>query len=80
MPELPAARPVRVGLALFVAGLVFIAIDVLPFFFGDHNRPLWLNLACLLAPAGFAVVTISVFRSGRRAQRQALQRLDQLNH
>jgi hypothetical protein len=78
MPELPASRAVRVGLTLFVIGLIFIAVDVLPFFFDDHNRPLWLNLACLLAPAGFAVVTISIFRTGRRSQRQALEQLNLL--
>lgn len=59
---------VRVGIALFVAGLGFIAADVLPFFASDHNRPLWLNLACLLAPVGFAMAVGSALRQGRREQ------------
>jgi hypothetical protein len=68
----PPTRAVRAGLALFVVGLVFIAVDVVPFFFGDHNRPLWLNLACLLAPFGFLLAIGSALRAGRRAQRAAL--------
>jgi uncharacterized membrane protein YhdT len=66
---------VRIGLVLFVAGLVFIAADVLPFFAGDHNTPLWLNLACLLAPAGFAVAVGSALRAGRDEQRAAVREL-----
>ena len=71
-PVLPASRPVRIGLALFVIGLIFIAIDVLPFFLDVHDRPLWLNLACLLAPLGFAVAIGSAIRRGRAEQRAAL--------
>jgi uncharacterized membrane protein YhdT len=56
-------------------GLVFIAFDVVPFFFGDHNRPLWLNLACLLAPLGFAIAVGSAVRRGRQAQRDVLREL-----
>jgi peptidoglycan/LPS O-acetylase OafA/YrhL len=70
-PSLP--RAVRIGWALFGAGLVFIALDVVPFFFGDHNRPLWLNLACLLAPLGFAVAIGSTLRRARQEQRSILR-------
>ncbi len=42
-PSRPTA--VRVGLVLFALGLVSIAVDVIPFFFHAHDRPLWLNLA-----------------------------------
>lgn len=69
--KLPASRLVRVGLLLFVIGLGFIAVDVLPFFDDVHNRPLWLNLACLLAPAGFALALWAGLRSGRAEQRAA---------
>jgi hypothetical protein len=65
--------PVRVGLALFAAGLVFIAVDVVPFFLGDHNRPLWLNLACLLAPLGFAIAIGSTLLRARSEQRSVLR-------
>ena len=73
--RLPESRAVRVGLALFVVGLAFIAVDVLVFAIGDRNTPLWLNLACVLAPAGFAVVVWSGLRSGRAEQRRAVQEL-----
>ena len=73
--RLPDSRSIRVGLALFVLGLVFTAVDVLPFFDGEHNTPLWLNLACLLAPLGFLIAIWSAFRSGRAQQRAALAEL-----
>jgi uncharacterized membrane protein YhdT len=73
--RLPASRTVRAGVLLFVLGLGFIAVDVLPFFAGDEDRPLWLNLACLLAPLGFAVVFWSAYRRGRDEQRAALREL-----
>ena len=64
-------RAVRVGLVLFVLGLVFVAIDVTPFFFDHHNTPLWLNLACLLAPIGFGIAVWSGLSAGRAEQREA---------
>jgi uncharacterized membrane protein YhdT len=67
---------VRLGLAVFAVGLVFIAIDVLPFLAGDGETPLWLNLACLLAPVGFAIAVWSALRAGRDEQREALRALD----
>jgi len=75
--RLPSSRPVRVGLVLFAVGVVFIAVDVLPFFAGDENTPLWMNLACLLAPLGFLIAIWSAFRTGRAQQRAALAALDQ---
>jgi hypothetical protein len=73
-----AASPtsIRIGLLMFAVGLVFILVDVLPFFGGDSNRPLWLNLACLLAPLGFAVVVGSGLRRGRAEQRAAARAVD----
>jgi hypothetical protein len=64
-----------VGVAMFGVGLVFIGLDVVPFFGGRHNTPLWLNLACLLAPAGFALAVWSGLRRGRAEQRDALRQL-----
>jgi hypothetical protein len=61
----------QVGLVLFVAGLGFVIADVVPFFAGDSDRPLWLNLCCLLAPLGFALVVGCVLRRGRDEQRAA---------
>ncbi|HJQ43643.1 MAG TPA: hypothetical protein VJ831_11200 [Jatrophihabitantaceae bacterium] len=73
VPKLP--RGVIVGLVLFVAGLIFIAIDVVPFFLGDRDRPLWLNLACLLAPVGFTIAVGTGLRAGRDEQRAVVRKL-----
>jgi uncharacterized membrane protein YhdT len=73
--RMSASRWIAIGLALFAIGLAFIAVDVLPFFAGDTDTPLWLNLACLLAPLGFAVAVWSALRSGRDEQRAALREL-----
>lgn len=74
-----SAQPpaIRFGLALFGVGLLFIGIDVVPFFAGASNRPLWLNAACLLAPIGFAVVVGSALRRGRAEQRAAAAAVEQ---
>lgn len=72
-------RVVRIGVGLFVLGLVFILIDVLPYFLGAHDRPLWLNLACLLAPIGFVVAVWPTLRRGREEQRRAVAELDRAN-
>lgn len=66
----------RLGVGAFALGLVAIAIDVLPFFLGEANTPLWLNLACLLAPAGFALAIWSGLKAGRDEQRAAARSLD----
>ncbi|MCW2541047.1 MAG: hypothetical protein JWN95_2772 [Frankiales bacterium] len=63
---------VRVGAAFFVIGLLFLIATVVPFFFGEHNRALWLNLGCLLAPLGFAMIVVAAVRAGRADQRAAL--------
>ncbi|MEP6598493.1 MAG: hypothetical protein ABJB98_03805 [Actinomycetota bacterium] len=72
----PASPGVRVGLALFGIGVGCILIDVLPFFAGSHDRPLWLNLACLAAPAGLLIALGAVVRAGRAAQRRALDQVE----
>lgn len=66
---------IRAGLAVFAVGVIFIVADVLPFFAGDENRPLWLNLACLAAPIGFGIAVWGALRSGRDAQRRAVRDL-----
>lgn len=69
-------RGVRVGVVLFILGLAFVAGDITAFFVGDRNTPLWLNLACLLVPIGFAVAVWSGLRAGRREQRAAVLELN----
>jgi uncharacterized membrane protein YhdT len=60
-------------LGLFLLGLVFVVIDVTPFFFHHRDTPLWLNLACLLAPIGFGIAIWSGLAAGRAEQRAAAQ-------
>jgi uncharacterized membrane protein YhdT len=67
-----APRTVRIGLVLLVVGLVFLAATVLPFFWGSHNRPVWLNAGCMLAPMGFVIAVVGSVRAGRADQRRAL--------
>jgi len=69
-------RSVRIGMILFLVGLIFVLLTVLPFFFGDHNRPLWLNLGCLLAPIGFVVALTGAVRQGRAEQLAALREVN----
>jgi len=72
---MPAARArprsVPAGFALFAVGLLFVLATVLPFFFGAEDRPLWLNLGCLLAPVGLAIAIAGAVRAGRADQRAA---------
>jgi uncharacterized membrane protein YhdT len=69
------SRAVLLGLAVFVIGVGFVVADVVPFFFAAHDRPLWLNLACLLAPLGFAVALWAALHRGRQEQRGAVRQL-----
>ncbi len=72
---MPAAKSpstsVRVGLALFAVGLLFTGVTVLPFFFGAHDRPVWLNASCMLAPVGLVVAVTGAVRAARADQRAA---------
>lgn len=68
-------RMVQVGVVLFAVGIVVILITVVPFFTGAHNRPLWLNLLCLLAPLGFVLAVGGVVRGGRDEQREVTRRI-----
>ena len=60
---------------LAALGVLFIVVDVLPFFAGSDDRPLWLNLACLLLPLGLVVAVWSALAQGRREQKDALRAL-----
>ncbi|MHA3702042.1 hypothetical protein ACXR2U_07635 [Jatrophihabitans sp. YIM 134969] len=67
---------VRIGVGLIALGVLFVLVDVLPFFFGADDRPLWLNLACLLLPLGLVVAVWSALAQGRREQKDALRALE----
>ena len=78
---MPATRSrptsVSAGFAVFGIGLLFLLATVLPYFFGSDNRPLWLNLGCLLVPVGVAIAVAGAVRAGRAEQRAALRQAEQ---
>ena len=63
---------VRGGTACFVAGLIFAAIVFFPFLAGVRNAPAALALGAMLAPIGFAMAILGLFRQARAAQRTIL--------
>ena len=66
---------VKIGFGCFLVGLAFLIVVVVPFFFGDHNRPVWLNVGCMLAPIGFVIAVVGAVRAGRADQRRAADRV-----
>ncbi|HEY9388371.1 MAG TPA: hypothetical protein VIR27_01220 [Mycobacteriales bacterium] len=68
----PGALLVHTGLGLFVTGLVLVLVTVVPFLFGAHERPLWLDLACLSAPIGLVLTLTGLARGARDARRAVL--------
>lgn len=74
----PAGTVVRLGVALFGLGTALVAIAIVPFFFGRHNWPLWLNLGCLLAPVGAVMATWAGLARGRADARQASRDVERL--
>ncbi|MDQ1750062.1 MAG: hypothetical protein QOE71_1118 [Pseudonocardiales bacterium] len=74
-PRSSRPRTVQAGFTLFAIGLIFLLVTVVPFFWGDHNRSVWLNLGCLLAPLGFGLAMLGIFRATRADQRAAAAQL-----
>jgi uncharacterized membrane protein YhdT len=72
---IPRPTAVRVGFILFAVGLVFLVVTILPYFWGSHDRPVWLNVGCMLAPIGFITAVTGVFRASRAEQRAAAAEL-----
>jgi hypothetical protein len=56
---------VRAGAVVFALGVVAVLAIVVPFFFGAHDRPTWLNLSALLLPAGLGVALLGLLRGAR---------------
>lgn len=65
----------RLGAAVFVVGLAFVAVTVVPFLFGSDNAPLAVNLLALAAPLGLALALVGLIAQGRDGQRRAAGRL-----
>ncbi|HEY9472940.1 MAG TPA: hypothetical protein VIS06_03705 [Mycobacteriales bacterium] len=68
----PGALLVHTGIGLFLTGLLVVLVTVVPFLFGAHERPLWLDLACLSAPVGLALALTGLARGARDARRHAV--------
>ena len=63
-PTVPNDAMLRIGIPLFAVGLVAVLLDVVPFLFGAHDRPLWLNVVAVLAlPTGLALALFGLLRS-----------------
>lgn len=71
MAQQPSSPVVRLGLAIFVIGVVFVGFAFIAFFLGHHDLPLWLNLACLLVPVGIVMAVWAGVARGRAEQQQA---------
>jgi tellurite resistance protein TehA-like permease len=66
----------RIGSVLFVIGLAFVVVVFAVFFAGNDHQPAAPAVATMLAPLGFALVLIGLFRqarAGNRARRAADQ-------
>ncbi|MBP2475019.1 putative membrane protein YhdT [Crossiella equi] len=62
----PKIKLIPVAIALFAIGIAAVAGVFGLFASGYTELPLWLNLACLLAPAGLALGAFAVFRQSRK--------------
>lgn len=71
MSKPPGGAPVlvRVGVSVFALGLVAIAVIFGMFAAGAHDLPLWLNLGAMLAPVGFGLALLGLFRQARQSSR-----------
>lgn len=81
-PGIPGARRgavvgpwARVGMVLFALGLLAILADLVLFATGSRNLPVWLNVACMLAPVGLGVGLIGVIREARAGGRARAARV-----
>lgn len=56
-------------MVLFLIGLLAVVVILVLFFTGSTDLPLWANLIAGLAPIGFGVVLVGIFRDARRSSR-----------
>jgi hypothetical protein len=64
----------RIGLVVFGIGLLGVVVIMVLFATGSHDLPLWLNLIAMLAPVGFGIGLIGVYREARASQSLAAVR------
>lgn len=71
----PGDGLVRIGGIVFLVGVVAILVAVLPFFFGEENRPVALNVAAgVLPPLGLGLALAGLVRNARATARANRQR------
>lgn len=74
-----AAAPLaRIGFTLFGIGLLAVIVILVLFATGSENLPLWLNLVALLAPVGFGLGLLGVYRESRASRRLLAARQDSI--
>ena len=64
----------RIGFVVFGIGLLGVAVIMVLFATGSHDLPLWLNLVAMLAPVGFGIGLVGVYRESRASQSLAAVR------
>jgi hypothetical protein len=64
----------RIGFVVFGIGLLGVVVIMALFATGSHDLPLWLNLVAMLAPVGFGIGLLGVYRESRASQSLAAVR------
>jgi hypothetical protein len=57
-----------IGFIVFGIGLLGVAVIMVAFATGAHDLPLWLNLVAMLAPVGFGIGLIGIYREARASR------------
>ena len=73
-PRRQSAPLARIGFVVFGIGLLGVAVIMVAFAAGSHDLPLWLNLVAMLAPVGFGIGLIGVYREARASRPGAAAR------
>jgi len=67
-PRRQSAPLARIGFIVFAVGLLGVAVIMVLFATGSHDLPLWLTLVAMLAPVGFGIGLVGVYRESRASQ------------
>ena len=64
----------RIGFVVFGIGLLGVVVIMTLFATGSHDLPLWLNLVAMLAPVGFGIGLVGIYRESRASRSLAAVR------
>ena len=67
-PKRQSSPLARIGFVVFAIGLLGVAVIMVAFATGAHDLPLWLNLVAMLAPVGFGIGLVGVYRESRASR------------